>query len=57
MAINIALNHVTEYRYDRRINLGPKSYACALPRTAHLYSGLFTESDPGKPLYQLAAGS
>ncbi|RLM03339.1 DUF2126 domain-containing protein [Gibbsiella quercinecans] len=24
MAINIALNHVTEYRYDRRINLGPQ---------------------------------
>ena len=58
MPIRVALHHVTEYRYDRVVTLGPQVVAAAARAALpHPHRELLAPDRTRKPLPQLAAGS
>ena len=54
MPIRVACNHVTEYKFDRFVTLGP-AYPAIAPGTSlpNADPGLLTEDPPGRAFHQL----
>ncbi len=57
MSIQVAIHHVTRYRYDRLIQLGARPFACVRPALPHQDSLLQPDRRAEGPFPQLAAGS